>query len=85
MEISFILDAAAIAICLPILVILALRGRKYYNENICKTAQPNEWMLVIDKQGRLVNSGIGIMATLGLNDKYVTFPSAVHQVNFTTQ
>jgi flotillin len=45
-------------------------------------AKPNEWLLII-RDGKLVKSGIGLKAYLGLTDSYVKFPSKVERVTFT--
>lgn len=47
------------------------------------SAEPNEWMLVI-RNGKVTESGIGISAKVTYFDKVVRFPSRIFKVNFTT-
>ena len=47
-------------------------------------AKPNEWLLVI-KNGKMKNAGIGIQAMKGWKTQVVTFPSMIHKVQFQAQ
>lgn len=44
-------------------------------------AQPNEWLLVI-REGKLVQAGVGLKVWRGPLDTIVTFPSKVERVYF---
>ena len=44
-------------------------------------SEPNEWLLVI-RDGKLVQAGVGLKTFLGLTDSFVKFPSKVEKVHF---
>ena len=60
-----------------ILIVIGIYFRSRFVE-----AKPNEWLLVI-RDGKLVKSGIGLKAYIGLTDSYVKFPSKIERVTFT--
>eukprot|EP00484_Ammonia_sp_Unknown_P004489 CAMPEP_0197055550 /NCGR_PEP_ID=MMETSP1384-20130603/67902_1 /TAXON_ID=29189 /ORGANISM="Ammonia sp." /LENGTH=384 /DNA_ID=CAMNT_0042489167 /DNA_START=15 /DNA_END=1169 /DNA_ORIENTATION=- len=48
------------------------------------TAEPNEWLLLI-KDGKLKESGVGISTFRGFNEIVVKFPSLLNKVSFSAQ
>lgn len=53
-----------------------------YLHNRFVESNPNEWLVVI-RDGKLVQAGVGLKTFIGLTDTYVKFPSKVERVEFT--
>lgn len=64
------MNLTIIAILLGIIAIVRFIRSRFVE------ATPNEWLLVI-RDGKLVKSGIGLKAYLGLSDSFVKFSSKV--------
>jgi flotillin len=48
------------------------------------TSEPNEWMLIV-RDGRVIESGVGISGFAKYSDTVVKFPSKINKVKFTAQ
>ena len=53
-----------------------------YLHNRFVESNPNEWLVVI-RDGKLVQAGVGLKTFIGITDTYVKFPSKVERVEFT--
>lgn len=56
-------------------------GLLYFVYIYWETADPNEWMLLIDN-GKMVNKGIGLRCFRFPTQQVVKFPSQIQQVEF---
>lgn len=73
------------ALMIPVIIAAtAGSGLAYFIYTGWVTAEPNQWLLVIDN-GKLVKAGIGLKTFKWPSQSYVKFASEIRKINFNAE